>query len=41
MTISQWIKLMTKIITLLPIIIEGIQAVIVRYKQLNDQDGSI
>jgi len=41
MSIWQIIKLITKIVTILPVVMEGVNAIIKRYKELNDQDDML
>lgn len=38
MTTIQWIKLLLKIVTVLPVVVEGIKAVITKYKETNEDD---
>jgi len=40
MSLTQWIKLIIKITTILPVVLEGVKAIVKRYKELNTDDSS-
>jgi len=39
MSIYQIFKTIVKVITILPVVLEGVKAIVKRYKELNDQTG--
>jgi len=39
MSLYQILKTIVKVITILPVVLEGIKSIVKRYKELNDQNG--